>query len=253
MDLRFFDCNAFIGAGQKGTWKPAGDRAQMLAAMDDAGIERSLVWHVGQQDWSVADGNALASAAVAEEQRLWGCWTILPPQTGETPPERQLFDRMRRERICAVRMFPGDHRFVPTRTALGSLLAAISRRRIPLLLSLERSGMDFLQLDQLLSDFPRLCCILCDVGVWGVDRCIRPLLERFPRVHVETSCLALHDGVLEPLVRRYGAARFLFGTGFPDRLPASAMLPLVHAEITDDEKRLIASDNLERMIEEVKL
>jgi predicted TIM-barrel fold metal-dependent hydrolase len=253
MDPVFFDCNAFIGSGQRGTWRPAADRAGMLAAMDEAGIARALVWHVGQQDWSVADGNDLASAAVAGTERLWGCWTVLPPQTNELPSGAELFERMRRERIRAVRLFPGDHRYVAGRTALGTLLDSLARKRVPVLLSLERGGFDYPAVDRLLGEFPRVPFVLCDVGVWGVDRYLRPLLDRFPLLRIETSCLALHDAVLEPLVRRHGAGRFLFGSGFPDRLPASAMLPLVHAELSDDEKGLIASGNLERMIGEVRL
>jgi hypothetical protein len=187
MDLSFFDCNAFIGAAQKGTWSPARGRAEILAAMDGAGIDRALIWHVGQQDWSIAQGNDLLSAEIAGESRLWGCWTVLPPHTDEIPAERELFARMKAERIRAVRIFPSDHRYVPGRTALGFLLDVLVKRRVPLLVSLERGGMDYGAVDRLLCEFPRLLCVLCDVGIWGVDRYIRPLLARFPGVHIETS------------------------------------------------------------------
>jgi predicted TIM-barrel fold metal-dependent hydrolase len=253
MDLSFFDCNTFIGAAQKGTWHPAGGRAEMLAAMDAAGIDNALVWHVGQQDWSIAEGNDILSAEIAGESRLWGCWTLLPPHTDEIPAERELFARMKAERIRAARIFPGDHRYVPSRTALGSLLDALVKRRMPLILSLERGGLDYTSIDRLLTEFPRLVCVLSDIGIWGVDRYTRPLLARFPGVHIETSYLALHDGVMGPLVERYGAARFLFGSAFPDRLPASAMLNLVHADIGDTEKKMIAGGNLARLLQEVKL
>ncbi len=253
MDLEFFDCNAFIGSAQTGTWKPAADRSGILAAMDEAGIDKALIWHVGQQDWSIPEGNDLASAAVGDERRLWGCWTILPPHTGELPQAPELFARMKSERIRALRIFPNDHRYVPGRTALGSLLDEAVKRRLPLFLSVERGGTDYPVIDRLLGEFPRLRCVLCDVGIWGVDRFIRPLLERFPGVRVETSYLALHDGVLEELVRRYGARRLLFGTGFPARLPASAMLPLLHAPIDEEDKRMIAAGNLEGLLAEVKL
>jgi predicted TIM-barrel fold metal-dependent hydrolase len=253
MDLEFFDCNAFIGSAQKGTWKPARGRTEILAAMDDAGIEKALIWHVAQQDCSIAEGNDLVSEAVGGERRLWGCWTILPPQTGEIPDAPRLFARMRDERIRAVRIFPNDHRYVPGRTALGSLLEGVIKHRVPVFVSVERGATDYPVIDRLLGEFPRLSCVLCDVGIWGVDRFVRPLLERFPGVRVETSYLALHDGVLESLVGRYGARRFLFGTGFPDRLPASAMLPLAHAPISDGDRRLIAAANLEGLLAEVKL
>ena len=253
MELSFFDCNAFIGSAQKGTWKPASGRAGILSVMDDAGIDKALLWHVAQQDWSVPEGNDLLSEAIGAEERLWGCWTILPPQTAEIPAGAALYARMKEERIRAVRMFPGDHRFVPSRTALGDVLDGLARRGVPLFLSVERGATDYAAIDRLLAEFPRLTCVLCDVGIWGVDRFTRPLLERFPGVRVETSYLALHDGVIASLVEAYGAERLVFGTGFPDRLPASAMLPLLHAEIDDQAKGLIAGGNLERLIGEVKL
>ncbi len=252
-DLVFFDSNAFLGTAQKGTWKPARDREAMIAAMDDAGIEKALVWHVAQRDWSIPDGNALASAAVAAEDRLWGCWTLLPPQTGETPTGKELHERMKRERIRAVRLFPGDHRFVVGRTALGATLDGLASRKVPLFLSMEARGIDYPLVDRMLAEFPDLTFVLCDVGAWGVDRLTRPLLERFPNVYLETSFLALHDGSLDELVDRYGSGRFVFGTGFPVRHPASAMLPLRHADMSDEDKRAIASGNLARLLGRVKL
>jgi hypothetical protein len=238
-DLVFYDANAFLGSSQRGTWRPAADRAAMIAAMDEAGIEKALVWHVAQQDWSIPEGNALASRAVGGEERLWGCWTLLPPQTGEVPTGAELYERMKRHRIRAVR--------------LGSTLDGLARRNVPLVLSMERGGVDYPLVDRLLAEFPRLPCILCDVGVWGVDRFTRPLLERFPHLFLETSCLALHDGVLDSLVRAYGAGRFVFGTGFPERHPASAMLPLVHADMSEEDKQAIASGTLARLLGRVKL
>jgi len=252
-DLAFFDCNVFMGGAQTGTWNPAWTREDMLRAMDEAGTEKALVWHVGQQDWCVPEGNALASAAVRGQERLWGCWTVLPPQTGEVPAGEELFSRMKADGIRALRIFPGDHRYIPGRTALGSVLDRLVERRIPLLVSIIRGGMDWAAVDALLRDFPGLLCVLCDVGVWGVDRCLRPLLERFPGVRAETSLLALHDGVLDSLVRAYGPDRLLFGTGFPDRLPAAAMLPLLHADMGEEEKRRIASGNLAGLMEGVRL
>lgn len=251
-DLDFFDCNAFLGGAEKGTWKPARGRAEILAVMDAEGIGRALVWHVGQQDWSAPGGNGLLAAEVREEPRLWGCWTVLPPHTGEVPTGDALFTAMREARVRALRIFPGTHRYVPGRTALGGVLDAASRRRIPLFLSLLRSGMDWACVDGFLAEFPDLLCVLCDVGIWGVDRFLRPLLARFPGVRAETSLLALHDGVLDRLVQDFGARRFLFGSGFPDRLPASAMLPLIHADMSGEDRRRIAGGNLSGMIGEAE-
>ena len=251
--LDFFDFNAALGSSQAGTWHPAVDRAGLLSAMDETGIKESLAWHIGQQEWSAADGNQLLADMVNGEPRLRGCWTILPPVTKELPGPAAFFAAMRERRIGALRAFPGDHRWVLCRESLGPLLDGIVERRIPLLLSLRRGGVTWPMVYEFLREAPLLVCVLCDLGDWGCDRYFRPLLDRYPGVHVETSVLALHDAVIETVVPAHGADRLVFGTGFPDRSPAAAMLPLVHADIPDEAKRAIASGNARRLLSETKL
>ena len=104
-----------------------------------------------------------------------------------------------------------------------------------------------------LSEFPDITCILCDTGVWGTDRYFRPLLENYKNVYLDSSLLSIGDGVIEDVVLKYGSKRIVFGSGFPKRCPESAMLQLIHADITDDRKKDIACGNLERLMKEVLL
>ncbi len=251
-DLEFFDFNAAFGASQVGTFRPAVDRAGLLTAMDEAGIAEALAWHIGQQEWSAPEANTLLADMVGGEPRLRGCWTILPPVTHELPEPDPFFAGMRERRIGALRAFPGDHHWILCRESLGALLEGIVERRIPLLLSLRRGGITWPIVYEFLREAPKLVCVLCDLGEWGCDRYYRPLLERYPGVHVETSFLALHDAIIEDVVRAHGSDRLVFGTGFPDRSPASAMLPLVHADIPDSAKQAIASGNARRLLAEAK-
>jgi predicted TIM-barrel fold metal-dependent hydrolase len=105
---------------------------------------------------------------------------------------------------------------------------------------------------ELLRQAPDLVCVLCDLGDWGSERFYRPLLDRYRGVHVETSVLALHESAIETVVRDHAAERLLFGTGFPDRSPGAAMLPVVHADISDEAKVAIASGNARRLLAEAK-
>jgi uncharacterized protein len=128
----------------------------------------------------------------------------------------------------------------------------VCERRVPLLLSLE-NGVTWPLVYQLLEAYPSLTCVLCDIGIWGVDRYTWPLLESFPNVYLETSLVALEDGGMEATVARYGAERLLFGSGFPVRYHESAILQLLHADISDEDKQKIASTNLERVLGQVAL
>jgi predicted TIM-barrel fold metal-dependent hydrolase len=125
-------------------------------------------------------------------------------------------------------------------------------RRIPLLISIE-GRTPWRDVYALLSEVPDLTCVLCDIGVWGVDRYTWPLLDKYPNVYIETSQLSIEAGGLEAGVAKFGADRFLFGSGFPLRYPEAAAMQLIHSEVSDSDKQNIASKNLERLISEVKL
>lgn len=250
--MRFFDCNVFIGRPARGeVLSPVETAEALLAAMDRAGVERALVWHIAQYDCSVQDGNRLIAEAIRFHPRLVGCWALLPTHTGELPPPTRFFRQMREAKIAALRIFPAVHGYLANRIALGDWLDELSRRRIPLFMSVKR-GMDWPAVYGLLAECPDLTCVICDHGCWGMDRYFRPLLARYPNVHIDISQYFL-DGGLEALVADYGAKRILFGSGFPESDFGGMMLALRHARIPEEAKRLIAHENLDRLLSEVEL
>jgi hypothetical protein len=249
--LRFFDCNAFFGLPMKRPLAPVASAAELVAEMDRAGVERALAWHIAQHDASPQAGNALLADEIRDQPRLTGCWTILPNQAREFPPLPLFYERMREARVCALRVFPGSHRYLANAVSMGDWFQAMVERRIPLLLSLRR-GVEWRDVYALLAEFPDLVCVVCDHGCWGEDRVFRPLLERYPHVYVDTAQYLL-DGGLEALVADYGARRVLFGSGFPESYMGGMMMALRHARIPKEAKVAIAGGNLERILEEAEL
>jgi len=251
MSIEFWDCNCFVGTPMKAIHRPAPCAADLIEAMDAAGIQKALAWHIAQFDCSAQDGNALVSEQVCQSDRLLGCWAILPPVTGEIKLDG-FFERMRQNRIAALRAFPDQNRFLLNRVVLGPFVDEVAERRIPVLLSLER-GITWPAVYALLQDYPNLTCVLCDIGTWGQDRHTWPLLDVYNNVYVETSYLGLEAGGIATTVSRFGADRLLFGTGFPLRYPEASMLPLLHAHISEEDKCKIAWQNLHRLIQEARL
>jgi len=245
------DCNVFFGSPVKRLLSPVPTVDKLLAEMDRAGVEKALVWHIAQHDASPQVGNQLLAEAIRPYPRLVGCWTVLPNQTREFPSPLVLFQQMREARITALRIFPNSHRFLANAVSMGDLLEHTVARRIPLFVSLRR-GLEWRDIYALLAEFPDLVCVICDHGCWGMDRLFRPLLEHYPHVYVDTAQYLL-DGGLESLVADYGAARLLFGSGFPESHFGGMMLALRHAGIPDEAKTAIASGNLERILEEGQL
>ena len=249
--LDFFDVNVFIGRPMIAIDRPVLDAAGLLTEMKKSGISRAIAWHIASHDCSPEDGNRLIREAVAESDSLYGCWAVLPPVTGEIVDDH-FFDNMKRNRIAALFAFPNQERFLLNRTAFGRFFDEVSERRIPLLLSLER-GMSWAMIDNLMRDYTKLTCVICDIGIFGMDRQTWPLLDTYPNVCIETSLLSLQAGGVEETVKRFGAERLLFGTGFPMRYHEAAMLQLTHAEISDSDKIRIASGNLDALVKGVML
>ncbi|NLE46453.1 MAG: amidohydrolase family protein [Chloroflexi bacterium] len=249
--MQFFDCNVFFGLPMHRPLMPVPTVDDLVEEMDRAGVERALVWHIIQHDASPQVGNALLAEAIGSCERLVGCWTVLPNQTGELPPPQALFEQMQESRVAALRVFPNSHRFLINSVSMGGLLERMVARRIPLLLSVKR-GIEWRDIYALLAEFPGLVCVICDHGCWGEDRMFRPLLERYPNVYIDTSQYLL-DGGIEALVADYGAKRILFGSGFPELYFGGMMMALRHARIPDEAKVSIAAGNLERVLAEVEL
>ncbi len=250
MKFDFFDVNTFLGLPTRNTVKSPASAAELLAEMDAAGISKAVAWHIAQHDYDAAEGNRLLSEAITDEDRLMGCWTILPPQTGEVVTD-DFFARMKQNLIVALRVFPQEHHFLMNGLTMGGLMDQLFQRRIPLLLSLTR-GFTWERVHAFCKEFPFAHTILCDIGIWGVDRYTWPLLDACPNLYLETSMLSLEDGGVEAGVKRFGAERFLFGSGFPERYAQAAVLQLLHAEISDADKTQIASGNLMRLVEGIR-
>lgn len=255
-EMDFFDCNAWFGrpmnlpAGHAG---PADFSAESLvAAMDNAGISRALVWHAAQRDSHPATGNRMVVECLAgHEQRLLPCWTILPPETGEMGEDARAFmEEARGAGVRAFRAFPDLNRYLLRYEAVGDVIDQLVSARLPLILRVP-GHVSWENVYDLMMESPELILILTGMGQWGSDRYFRPLIRRYPDVYVELGGY-ITDGGIEAFVESYGAGRLLFGSGYPEAYLGPMMLALRHAQIKEEDKHLIASGNLDRILEEVR-
>lgn len=247
----YFDVHVQMGRAFIPVPGAAATARDLIQEMDRAGIARAVVWHPAQTGIYPGAGNELISRMIAGEPRLEAAWTLMAPATREvvTPA---FFDEMKAAGVRVLRAFPSDHRYRFRRSAMGRFLDEVAERRIPVLMSPEL-GLPFEAIDDILTEYPTLTAVVCDVGIWGADRKVWPLLENYPRLYVETSLVSLEAGGLEAGVRRFGAWRFLYGSKFPHRYFEAPMLDLEQADLPSDDKDAIAANNLESLLKEVML
>lgn len=254
--MEFFDCNCWYGMVEKPPLAPATRPEQVLEAMDRVGIARALVRHAAVSAETPEVGNRLTVEGCAVSGRLVPSWGILPPQTRELGEVADFLEAMRLADVRALWAFPAVHRYHLNTTTMGALLDEMEAREIPLFLHRRTSvggGDDVYRIaDEVLADFPALHLVIVGHGSWGEDRYFRPLMERYDNFAVDTSRYEL-DGGIESICDVYGPERLLFGSQFPETPPGGPLLTLLHADISDEDRALIAGGNLARMLEEVRL
>jgi predicted TIM-barrel fold metal-dependent hydrolase len=93
--------------------------------------------------------------------------------------------------------------------------------------------------------------ILIRMGL-KADRYFYPLVRKCPNTFIEISNYLTNNGI-EKLRSYAGAEKLIFGTGMPVYNPVPAITLLKLAEISAEDKLLIGSGNMERLLSEVEL
>ncbi len=255
--MDFFDCNCWYGIPPARVPAPASTPDVVLEWMDRCGIARAMVRHVSIWEETPEVGNPITAEARAASDRLVPSWGILPPHTGELGDVDEFLAAMKLADVRSLWAYPAAHRYVLSATGVGGLLEEMQDRGIPLFLN-RRTAVEggsaavYEVADRVLADFPTLHLIIVGHGSWGEDRFFRPLMARYQNFAVDTSRYEL-DGGIEGICDAFGPERLLFGTNFPETPMGGALLTLMHADISDEDRALIAGGNLSRMLQEVRL
>lgn len=250
-----FDAGVRLGRSQDHiTGAPATGEA-LVAVMEEVGIREALVWHADAQFYDTQAGNGILLEEIADYPNLHPCWVFMPHETGEMPPSQSTVTAMLKAGVKAARIFPRQHLFMFRLWNLEPLLQALATHAIPLFVDFGiKSWGDVIDWDGLYEvgkAYPELPLILPSINI-GSDRLLIPLMKRLPNLYVETSYYTVHRGI-ELLDATIGAERVLFGSGLPLRAPGPALTALSYSLINEDKKKLVAGDNLRRLMNEVRL
>jgi hypothetical protein len=245
--LSFFDCNVAIGRGAKRELSAESLRKQMLRY----GIQDALVYHILAREYQPAAGNEQLIRELDGCQDLHPCWVVLPHHTGEFPSPDVLLQRMSQNHVRSVRLFPsqGDHYYSLEDWNCGDLFTALEQARVPTLIDFDQT--DWSTIHHVGTRYPRLPLIVLRCH-YRVDRNLYPLLEQCPELRIEISWYEQFRAV-EVTARRFGAERLLFGSAMPEREAGGIIAGIEEANLSESEKRLIAGDNMRRLLAEVRL
>lgn len=247
--LQFIDCNCMIGKRLNPREGAMENLEEYLEVMDRCDIVQSIAYHSVSREQNYRRGNILLEEELAGNSRFMKQWIVVPNHSGEYMDTEELLEAMKEHDVKTVRVCPKAYGFSLRPYDAGELLQTMSDCKIPVFI--ESSQTDWDGLYQMLTDYPQLKVVFCDVG-YDQMRHMYALLDSCPNLYVETSTYIVNDGIRE-FVRRYGSDRMLFGTGLPDACATGAVTLLRYMEIAEEDKEKIAKGNILKLLEEVVL
>lgn len=276
--ITFFDCNCSIGVrcrhergfprfGQITTVK------QLLDEIEYYGIDIALVSHFEHEGLDDREKNLWLSKEIAEEDRLYAAWTIIPDKLNKDINKEVLENN----KVRAVCLFPLVDRYPLSDWIVGDLFKKLNKLRLITILHVvsrtydnytaiggsveehlggnyRNEGLYWDKVYELANKYPKIPFVLARItgDGGGYGRMIHMLLDKLDNIYIELSnyhCL----NSIDDMVSRHGPDRFLFGTWLPFQDPGQTIAHLNYAEISQKDKEMIAGKNFEKLFKEEEI
>jgi len=249
--LHFYDCNCLVGTRNDPPLWAVCDPEGILREMDLCGVERAWACHYLCLDCHPCAGNAEMLTVSREHPRLRPVYAAMPHHTGEFPEPRALIEDMRASGVQMLRLFPkyNANTFSLSDWSCGPLFEELEARGVPVLL--DAGQTDWETVHAVCQNHPALKLIMTNVYYRNL-RYVIPLLRLHKELYLETSGLKICNG-LDETAKLAGAEKLIFGTGLGELSAGSAVCIVLYSALSDEDKALVASGNLLRMLGEERL
>ena len=257
-DTRFLDAHCVLG--RHCHWRPpqAVTAAELLDVMDHYGIAGALVTDCLSREADAPAGNRRVVELVRDQPRLLPAWVLLPSTTGETPSGSGLVAQLRAAGVKAVFLCMGTYRHGLEDWELDDVLGPLAEAHVPVFLNGEDGyggwedgcGADALDIDAVVRMAARHPTLPIVMTAFRFRRSCRRLwraLESADNIYLELSGYWFFRPI-EFLCQHVPPQRLLFGTRLPVFDPAATKATVQYAEIPADSLRLIAGENLSRLL-----
>jgi len=255
-DWNVFDANCRLGRHLKLQEGGLYTAEHLLEEMDHYGVAEALVIDSLSRENHPSDGNERVLDSVSNHPRLHPAWSALPHgPPDEQPDSVTLVETLRKRRVGALFLYPEQYKFNLSDWCVDAFLEPLAAAAIPVFIDYNEvgrggTGQDSTDWDavvDLCRRWPNLPVIVSEFRIRRTNRLIYRALDACDNLHIELSAYWLHHGI-EFITRSWGARRLVYGSNWPMRGPGATLATLTCSDISDDDKRLIAGDNLRRLV-----
>lgn len=250
--MRFFDVNCFLGRPVSPILRSFATAGELLAEMDDIGIEKAAVCHVDAQI-PVPAGNRRLMRDIHGQERLLPCWIIHPQFFTCSRDIKECLAELRGAGIRIIRVQPGPlNRFSLHPWAMKEFLDGLAEAGIVLyvdFLVLPWFGhasvpeYEWPILHSLAGQHPDLCMIFSAHKLASSRMQTLGLLRACKNVMLDTSAFQTWRAT-ELVCENGGADQLVFGGNMPFFDAAQFVVQIKCATIKEAYKKKIAFDTL---------
>lgn len=255
--MTFFDANCMVG--DLTAPNPSGAPLHVAGLREELsyfGIAEALVCHAEAAERDLHGGNERLCLELDEAPGLHPAWVIPMHTAIDYPTPTEFVAEMLERGVRAARVWPPPyHGYLTAPWALGPLWEALADRRVPVFVTASDlgrypdqpgSGFSAQNIYDVCRRHPTLPLVVVRLNFSALSVAV-PLLRECPNLLVELSYFTTHRGV-EYLVGEVGARRLLFGSGLPHASPGPGIAAVQYAMISDEERALIAGQNLRALL-----
>ena len=241
--LKFIDARCQLGRrGIVQEGEPV-THEDILELMERCHIEKAVAYHAYAKEAEMDTGNMELVKLTEGDDRFIRQWCAMPSAFGEFMSVEELFAGMKEHNVTSLRLLPKTFGYSLRPYALGKLMAAAAECHVPVFLNLEEVDIDGLY--ALCKDYPEVNFVLGNTA-YRQNRNFGPILEVCPNLYIATGNYVTHNGI-KTFCQTFGAERLVFDTGLPTGSATAAVSLISFAEISGEEKELIAHGNVERL------
>ncbi|MGN0517325.1 MAG: amidohydrolase family protein [Acutalibacteraceae bacterium] len=214
-----------------------------------AGIDHFIVQSVATTPKQVKSINEFIAASVAEGKgRLTGLGTLHPDSTDLAGDVKHILELG----LNGVKLHPDIQGFKVDDYRCLKIYELCEREQLPILMHTGDYRYDFSNPNRLLpilQIYTDLTIIGAHFGGWSIYEQAANKLAGTPNLYVDcsSSLYCMSSDTARKLIHQYGADRVLFGTDYPMWSPSDVMKSFLNIDLTDEEKRLIFSENVKKI------
>jgi uncharacterized protein len=223
---------------------------QLLARLDEVGVDRAVVCPVKPRDYQLGPENRrLAEAARSSGRLIW--FARIDPLQGAAALAE--LDRAVTElEARGLFLHPWEETFRISSPEVDPLAARAAELGIPLLVATGYPWVsEAAQVGELARRFPSLQIVMThggQINISGLGQADAwQVLRQRPNVSIETSGVYRQD-FIEDVARDIGADRILFGSSAPRMDPRLEIERVRSARLPDEDRALMLGGNAERLL-----